>query len=94
MIKPPLPPHVNTLPQPIDDRWVDSRAAGEYLGLKPSSLARLRMNGKGPKFSATLSRDPRYLLSDCRAWLEANLVNNSAEAKDKRRLAQQRLRTP
>lgn len=42
------------------------------------------MKGMGPRYSATLARDPRYRLSELAAFMEAGLVANTVQAKKKR----------
>jgi hypothetical protein len=74
-------PRAPSLADHKGDRWLASKEAAEYLGLKPSSLSALRSNGKGPPYSASLSRDPRYQLSVLQAFMEARLVTNAAQAR-------------
>lgn len=69
---------------PTEDRWLSTKEAARYLGLRPSSLSALRIRGGGPPFSAALSRDPRYRLSDLQAFMETALVANTTQAKLKR----------
>ena len=85
MLKPPSLPDADTSSRPVGDRWLNTKAAAAYLGLKPSSLSAMRINGLGPKYSAALKRDPRYRLSTLEAWMEDNIVSNSIQAKLKRR---------
>ena len=51
--------------------------AGGYLGFTAGWLAKLRMNGSGPKF-IKLGRKIRYARSDLDAWIAAGrLVSTS-----------------
>jgi hypothetical protein len=61
--------------------WLSQQDAARYLGLAVSTLAKLRRLGKGPPYSARLSRDPRYRLSDLDSWLSDCMASNTAEAK-------------
>src|ERR1700748_2482927 len=67
------------------DRWVSAKEAARYLGLKPSTLSGWRIKGIGPRYSASFGRDARYRLSDLQAFMEAGLVSNTVQAKQKRK---------
>lgn len=71
--------------QPVaEDRWCSSKEASRYLGVTPATLSTWRIRGIGPRYSATLARDPRYRLSELAAFMEAGLVANTVQAKKKR----------
>lgn len=57
------------------------KEAAEYLGIGLSTLAQMRMAGKGPVFIAYSPRMIRYRQGDLDAWLEAQpLCTNTAQA--------------
>jgi hypothetical protein len=81
---PPCPPVVSTAAPAADDRWCTSKEASRYLGITPATLSSWRIKGIGPRYSATLGRDPRYRLFELTAFMEAGLVANTVQAKKKR----------
>jgi hypothetical protein len=48
-----------------------SKEAAEYLRINDQSLARMRMDGRGPKFERR-GRFLRYHIADLEAWLKDN----------------------
>lgn len=78
-------PRTVEIEQPaVEDRWCSSKEAARYLGISPTTLSTWRMKGAGPRYSATLGRDPRYRLSELAGFMEAGLVANTVQAKKKR----------
>jgi hypothetical protein len=53
--------------------------AGEYLRLTPGWLAKLRMNGDGPKF-IKLGRKVRYERAALDDWIAAGRARSTSEA--------------
>ena len=54
--------------------------AGGYLGFTAGWLAKLRMNGTGPKF-IKLGRKVRYARSDLDAWIAAGRSVSTSQQK-------------
>jgi len=52
--------------------------AGGYLGFTAGWLAKLRMNGSGPKF-IKLGRKVRYARSDLDAWISAGRTASTSQ---------------
>ena len=50
-------------------RYLDTKAAADYLGLSPSTLNRMRVTGDGPRYSK-LGRRVIYDVHDLDAWIE------------------------
>jgi len=69
------------------DSWVPAKVAAQRLGIKPTTLSAWRIKGIGPRFSASL-RVARYRVSDLDAFMEAGLVTNTIQAKQKRKKGQ------
>jgi len=66
-------------------RGLTANEAASYCGVKPSTLAKWRLKGIGPRFSTALGRDPRYHVDDLDAFLWGEgVVINSAEASERR----------
>jgi excisionase family DNA binding protein len=53
--------------------------AAAVVGLAPSTLAKLRLNGTGPSY-CKLGRSVRYRRQDLEAWLESRLAQNTSDA--------------
>ena len=51
-------------------RYVDTKAAADYVGLSPSTLNRMRVTGDGPRYSK-VGRRVVYDLRDLDSWIEA-----------------------
>ncbi|MEI9995649.1 MAG: DNA-binding protein [Rhizomicrobium sp.] len=60
---------------------LDPTAAGDYVGLRPQHLAKLRCFGGGPRF-LKLGRKVRYHPSDLDTWLDAHKHASTAEYAD------------
>jgi len=58
---------------------VSARAAALIVGLSPSTLAKLRLNGNGPLY-CKLGRRVVYRPEDLNAWLESRVVRDTSEA--------------
>jgi len=53
--------------------------AAKVVGLAPSTLAKLRLNGNGPPY-CKLGRRVVYRTEDLGAWLETRIARNTADA--------------
>jgi predicted DNA-binding transcriptional regulator AlpA len=53
--------------------------AAELLGLAPSTLAKLRLNGNGPLY-CKLGRRVVYRRQDVEVWLESRVAHNTSDA--------------
>lgn len=69
---PPRPPRT-------DAALLEPAEAAHVLGLSVGTLARWRMEGKGPAFVRPAARIVRYLRSDIEAWLGQS-VRSTSEA--------------
>lgn len=69
----------------LDDRWLTAKEAAGYIGVKIETLAKWRLRGRGPRFSAALGRDPRYRLSDLLEFMSTKMAANTREAQTVRR---------
>ena len=66
-------------------RALTAREAAAYCGVKPSTLAKWRLKGIGPRFSTALGRDAVYHVDSLDEFLWGNgLVRNTVEARHKR----------
>jgi hypothetical protein len=57
---------------------LDPTAAGNYVGLRPQHLAKLRCVGGGPRFFK-LGRKVRYALSDLTEWCDTKRFTSTSE---------------
>ena len=57
---------------------LDTHEAANRTGLSASTLRKLRLTGRGPKF-LKLGRSVRYRETDIEAWLEARAVQSTSE---------------
>lgn len=57
---------------------VDAREAARYLSLSPSTLAKMRVFGKGPQF-CKLGRRVVYRLSDLDDYLDASRRSSTSK---------------
>lgn len=64
-------------PLPADDRLIPAADLPAYIGLAKQTLARMRHEGKGPKF-VRVGRRIFYRSSDVREWLAANSFTNTS----------------
>jgi len=53
--------------------------AAKLLGLAPSTLAKLRLNGNGPLY-CKLGRRVVYRLADLEQWLQSRTVRDTSDA--------------
>ena len=60
-------------------RYMDTKAAADYLGLSPSTLNRMRVTGDGPRYSK-LGRRVIYDVRDLDSWIEARKRRFTGEA--------------
>jgi predicted DNA-binding transcriptional regulator AlpA len=54
-------------------------AAARFLGLSPSTLAKMRLSGNSPRF-LKLGRRVLYRRVDLESWLESRLARNTSDA--------------
>ncbi|MCZ2837094.1 helix-turn-helix domain-containing protein [Modestobacter sp. VKM Ac-2985] len=66
--------YVTTIPDPAPTDVLSDREAHNYLRLRPGTLARMRMERRGPAWSY-VGRRVVYLRVDLLAYLAANRVN-------------------
>ena len=57
---------------------LDALKAAEWTGLSTSTLAKLRLSGKGPTY-VKLGRRVAYKPDDLDQWIEANRVKSTSE---------------
>lgn len=57
-----------------------AREAAEFLGLAPSTLAKLRLGGSGPVY-CKLGRRVIYRQQDLASWLESRVAINTSDAE-------------
>lgn len=69
----------------IDDRWLSAKEAARYLGVQVETLAKWRLRGTGPRYSAAIGRVPRYQLSDLIEFMKNKMAANTREAQTVRR---------
>ena len=55
-----------------------SKDAATYLGLSPSTLAKLRMTGDGPEFQKA-GRKVLYSVVALEAWLQSRTYNSTSQ---------------
>lgn len=58
----------------LEDRWMTSREAGEYLGISAQTLHDHRKAGDGPQYSHRTHKMLRYRKSALDLWMEDTLV--------------------
>ena len=56
-----------------------TRQAAERLGLAPSTLAKLRINGNGPTY-CKLGRRVVYRVADLEEWLQSRTTRDTSDA--------------
>ncbi len=61
--------------------FLNSKQAAEYLGLKPNTLAKMRVYGNGPKYRKHGFR-VLYALDDLNAWSDASSRSSTSETPD------------
>jgi predicted DNA-binding transcriptional regulator AlpA len=59
---------------------LDAKAAANFLALSPSTLAKLRIYGGGPRY-LKLGRRVAYSREDLDAWLNQNRRSNTSEQR-------------
>ena len=62
-------------------RYLDTGQAGEYLGISPSTLNRMRVTGEGPRYSKA-GRRVIYDIEDLDAWVEERKRRFTGETVD------------
>lgn len=63
--------------------FLNSKEAAEYLGLKPNTLAKMRVYGNGPKFRKHGFR-VLYAIDDLNAWSEGTRRSSTSETPRER----------
>ncbi|WP_136661347.1 helix-turn-helix domain-containing protein [Nitratireductor sp. XY-223] len=63
--------------------FLNSREAAEYLGLKPNTLAKMRVYGNGPKYRKHGFR-VLYAIDDLNAWSEGTRRSSTSETPNER----------
>ena len=61
------------------ERKLRAREAAQYLGLSPSTLAKARIRGDGPRYAKAGQRVVLYDLKDLESWVEARKRNSTSE---------------
>ena len=67
--------------QPPDAPLIDTRAAAQWLNIKPRTLIEFRYRGTGPKFVQVGSKLCRYRVADLVAWADANTRTSTLSAR-------------
>jgi|SRR6516164_4934757 predicted DNA-binding transcriptional regulator AlpA len=62
-----------------DPITLSTKEAAKYLGLSPSTLAKLRLSGNGPVYSK-LGRRVVYLIEKLKEWLTSREARNTSDA--------------
>ena len=70
---------------PLQDRWLTAAETARYLGVKVETLSKWRLRGVGPKYSASLRRDPRYRFSGLEEYMTSGMASSTTEARTVRR---------
>jgi predicted DNA-binding transcriptional regulator AlpA len=68
------------MPHPVQ-RVLRTALAAHYLGLRPTSLEKLRLTGGGPRYIKLGVRAVGYDLADLDRWLEARKVASTSEVR-------------
>ncbi len=63
-------------------RYLNTKHAADYLGISPSTLVRLRIQGGGPLY-AKAARRVIYEIADLDAWVKENKRRLTGEDKGK-----------
>ncbi len=71
---------INNLTPPTPT-FLNSKQAADYLGLKPNTLAKMRVYGNGPKYRKHGFR-VLYAFEDLNAWSEASSRRSTSETPD------------
>ena len=61
--------------------FLNSKQAADYLGLKPNTLAKMRVYGNGPQYRKHGFR-VFYSLDDLNAWSQASRRSSTSETLD------------
>jgi len=61
--------------------FLNAKQAADYLGLKPNTLAKMRVYGNGPKYRKHGFR-VLYALGDLNAWSEASSRISTSQTPD------------
>lgn len=55
--------------------WISSTQAAQRLGIKPKTLAKWRMEGRGPVYHKMSSRFVRYAADEVDRWIQEQASN-------------------
>lgn len=66
-------------PAGLDDPYLQTPRAAEFVGHSARTLENMRWRGDGPPYSK-IGRKVVYRLSDLRKWVDARRVTNTGEA--------------
>jgi hypothetical protein len=69
----------------LEDCWLSPAKVANYLDVEVDTLAKWRSKGLGPDYSASLTRDPRYRLSDVARFMAEGVVSNTTAARYRRK---------
>lgn len=67
------------------DPLLTSAEVAARFRIKPDTLQKWRRRGHGPPYVMVAPKNPRYRLSDVRAYVEARTVENTTQADALRR---------
>ena len=62
-----------------DDRYIDEKAAAEFLGIAVKTLQGYRVKGGGPEFRKIGAKTVRYKFSDLKIWAESRKKKNTSQ---------------
>jgi predicted DNA-binding transcriptional regulator AlpA len=63
----------------ITERKLRAREAAVHLGLSPSTLAKMRLRGDGPRYAKAGQRVVLYDLKDLEIWFEARTRRSTSD---------------
>jgi predicted DNA-binding transcriptional regulator AlpA len=63
-----------------NQRILRTPPAGDYIGLKPSTLEKMRLRGDGPRFIKLGTRTVGYDIRDLDAWLDERKRASTSES--------------
>jgi len=71
----------NSTSEPTKQLYLNTKQAAEHLGLRPNTLAKMRVYGNGPKYRKHGFR-VLYALDDLDAWSDASARSSTSERPD------------
>lgn len=63
----------------LDRYCIRAKEAAKFIGVAEATLAQWRVTGEGPQFVKNGPRQVLYRIGDVRAWVDKNVVSNTAE---------------